>query len=460
MDDPDRSVRIASLGAAGAMHAGAMNASDGHAGDFRRAGRRALGAAFFGFFVDMFDVYLPVVALAPAMAYFQPEALSPALKSTLFYVVFALSLIGRPAGAAVFGHLGDKIGRRKVTVVSMAGFAVVTLLIGLLPGYEQWGMASIVLLIALRFVDGFFLGGEYTGANPLAMEYAPRERRGVWSACIHMGFPISLAVMSALTLGLLNRISSGSRHSAYAVWGWRIPFFVGSALGFAVFLYFVRCVPESPVWSAAKKVKAPLLELFRGGNRRIFAQVFLVMSGIWFMLNAVTSILPGVLLTVRHASSVTVTWAQLITNLVLAACFVPFGFLGQKIGRRRFLWFFGLAGSTAGPAFYFILVRSGYRRPAELILLVMLVNLCAIPGWSNITAYLNERFSTGVRACGYGVGYSAAIILPAFSSLYMLGLERLGVPYEYTEIVILALGGALMWIGAVIGPETRDVEIG
>jgi MFS family permease len=425
---------------------------------FVHAGRRALRAAFFAFFVDMFDVYLPVVVLGPAMAYFEPDALSPALKSTLFYIVFALSLVGRPAGAALFGHFSDKIGRRKVTVISLGGFAVVTLAIGLLPGYQQWGMASIAALIVLRFVDGVFLGGEYTGANPLAMEYAPKQSRGVWSAFIHTGFPLALVVMSLLTIFLLRRIPAGSAHSAYVLWGWRIPFFLGSLLAFGVFFYYLRFVPESPVWSTAKKVKSPLVELFRGNNRRIFWQVFLVMSGIWFMLNAVTSILPGILLNVCHVNIMAVTYAQLIANLVLALSFVPFGIVGQRIGRRKLLSSFGLAGCTLGPALYYLLVRSGYRNFAELILLVTLVNLCAIPGWSNVTAYLNERFSTGVRASGYGVGYSVAIILPAFSSLYMLGLERTGIPYEYTELVLFFLGGVLMLVGALAGPETRDVD--
>jgi MFS family permease len=139
----------------------------------RRAGRRALWAAFLGFGVDMFDVYLPVLALGPAMAYFQPATLTPALQSTLFYVVFALSLVGRPVGAALFGHYGDKIGRRRVTIISMGGCTLVTLLIGLLPGYETLGFGAIATLTILRFVDGVFLGGEYTGAIPLAMEYAP-----------------------------------------------------------------------------------------------------------------------------------------------------------------------------------------------------------------------------------------------------------------------------------------------
>ena len=205
----------------------------------RDAGQRALRAAFIGFFVDMFDVYLPVVALGPAISYFEPATLSPGLKSTLFIVVFALSLVGRPVGATVFGHYGDKIGRRWVAMISMAGFSVVTLLIGLLPGYETWGMGSIVILVLLRFADGIFLGGEYTGANPLAMEHAPREKRGKWAAFIHTGFPLSVVTMSLVTAGLLRVLPAGSLYSPYVQWGWRIPFFLGALFAGGVFIYYV-----------------------------------------------------------------------------------------------------------------------------------------------------------------------------------------------------------------------------
>jgi MFS family permease len=423
------------------------------------AGQRALGAAFLGFFVDMFDVYLPVVALGPAMSYFQPATMSPALKSTLFYIVFALSLVGRPVGATIFGHYGDKIGRRKVAIISMGGFAFVTLLIGLLPGYESWGIASIVILTLLRFVDGVFLGGEYTGANPLAMEYAPKEKRGAWAAFIHTGFPLSLAAMSLITTGLLRMLPAGTPHSPYLQWGWRIPFFLGALFAGGIFLYYVRRVPESSVWAKAERTKSPLKTLFRGDNFRCLAQVFLVMSGVWFTLNAVTSILPGVLLTVLHVNSMVVTNAQLVANLLLAVCFVPFGMLGQKIGRRTILALIGLAGMTAGPVLYYVLVRSGYRSTWQLILLVSSINLCATPAWAIVTSYINERFPTVVRASGYGIGFSAAAIIPAFSSFYMLGLKALGMPYEYTEIVIFAVGGLLLLLGALAGPETRHVEL-
>src|SRR6516225_3695768 len=241
------------------------------------------------------------------MSYFQPATLSPALKSTLFYVVFALSLVGRPVGAILFGHYCDKLGRRRVTIISMGGFALVNLLIGLLPGYEVWGIGSITALTFLRFVDGVFLGGEYTGANPLAMEYAPKEKRGKWAAFIHTGFPLSLAAISLITTGLLRVLPAGSLHSPYVQWGWRIPFFLGALLAGGVFLYYVKKVQESSVWAEAEKTKSPLKELFRGENFRCLSQVFLVMSGAWFTLNTVTSILPGVLLTVRQVNSVVVT---------------------------------------------------------------------------------------------------------------------------------------------------------
>jgi MFS family permease len=422
-------------------------------------GQRALSAAFFGFFVDMFDVYLPVVALGPAMSYFQPATLSPVLKSTLFYIVFALSLVGRPVGATLFGHYGDKLGRRRVAIISMGGFAFVTLLIGLLPGYESWGIASSVLLVLLRFVDGVFLGGEYTGANPLAMECAPKEKRGKWAAFIHTGFPLSLAAMSLLTTGLLRALPAGSPHSPYVQWGWRLPFFLGALFASGIFLYYVKRIPESSVWARAEKTKSPLKELFRGDNFRCLSQVFLVLSGAWFTLNAVTSILPGVLLTVRHVNSIVVTNALLVANLLMVLSFVPFGMLGQKIGRRTILVVMGLAGFTAGPILYYVLVRSGYRSAMQLTLLVTLVNACATPVWAIVTSYIIERFPTRVRASGYGVGYSAATIIPAFSSFYMLGLQRLGMPYEYTEIVIFAVGGFLLLLGAVSGPETRYVEL-
>ncbi len=224
--------------------------------------RRAVRAAYLGFFVDMFEVYLPIAVLTPALAYFIPSGLSGATQATIFYGVFAVSLIGRPIGAVIFGHFGDRLGRRQTTLVSVAGFGIATLVIALLPGYAVWGEASIVALVILRLIDGIFIGGEYTAANPLAMEYCPKDKRGLYAALIHVGYPAALVCISLLTAVMLKVTPGGDAGSAYAVWGWRIPFVIGALLAAGLFVYYYLLVPESELWRSSKKSTAPLKEVF------------------------------------------------------------------------------------------------------------------------------------------------------------------------------------------------------
>jgi uncharacterized membrane protein YfcA len=228
--------------------------------------RRALQAAYLGFFVDMFDVYLPIAVLAPALPYFIPSVLSGAAQATIFYVVFAVTLIGRPLGAVVFGHVADRLGRRRTTLVSVAGFGVVTLLIAALPGYDAWGAGAILVLVVL--LNGIFIGGEYTAANPLAMEYPPKEKRGLYAALIHIGYPAALVCISLLAALMLKVAVGGGAGSAYAIWGWRIPFVIGALLAGALFIYYYRLVPESELWRSANKATTPLKELFSGRSLR------------------------------------------------------------------------------------------------------------------------------------------------------------------------------------------------
>jgi MFS family permease len=181
------------------------------------AARRAVRAACFGFFVDMFDVYLPIAVLAPALAYFIPAGLSGTTRATFFYVVFAITLIGRPLGALMFGSFGDLLGRRQTTLASVAGLSVVTLLMALLPGYEASGGFGVAALIVLRFLDGIFSGGAYTAANPLAMEYSPKDKRGLYGALIHVGYPAALLCTSLLTALIMTIAPGGDASSPYAL---------------------------------------------------------------------------------------------------------------------------------------------------------------------------------------------------------------------------------------------------
>ncbi|TBL76072.1 MFS transporter [Paenibacillus thalictri] len=420
-------------------------------------GKKALAAAYFGFSVDMIDVYLPIIALAPAMIYFQPANLSPTLATTLYYLIFVLSLIGRPIGSFIFGYAGDKIGRRKTTLISILGIGISTLLIACLPGYSAWGLGGVLVLAALRLIAGVFMGGEYTSANPLAMEYAPKHKRGMYGGFINAGFPTGTIVVSLVTLATLKVFPAGDANSLYAVWGWRIPFIIGALLCFVLYIYTYFNVEESKVWETSKKAENPLKDLFGKKNLALLGQVFLVMSGVWFVTNAIISSLPGIL-KFLNVDSVVSTNAQLITNVIMFFLFIYAGAISQKIGRKTVLIIFGILSFTLSPLFLYMLLNGGYRDTTSLIVLVVLVNCLAIPVFGVLTSYISERFSTGVRASGYGIGYSLALIVPAMTPFFMLGLKNF-MPYEFTPIVILVIGGLFITLGALLGPETKKVDL-
>ena len=256
--------------------------------------RKAVRGGFLGFFVDMYDIYLPVVVLVPALKYFVSPSMSASGQSLAAGAIFAATLVGRPVGALIFGHFADRIGRRRTAIVATAGFATVTLLIGLLPGYTTLGATSVALFILLRFIVGCFVGGGYTSANPLVMEYSRKDKRWLNSSIVMVGYPVAYVVIALLTLAVLQIAPSGGPGSAYSVWGWRIPFFLGAAVGFGYLAWFVRNVPESELFEETGGTDAPLREL--AGRRRnvmAFLQVFVLMSGFWLTLQTAAAVLPG-----------------------------------------------------------------------------------------------------------------------------------------------------------------------
>jgi MFS family permease len=421
--------------------------------------KKTIWGAFIGFFVDMYDVYLPIIALTPALIYFQPKNLPAAVATTVFYMVFAVTLIGRPIGSFIFGHLGDKIGRRKTTMIAVTGFGVVTLLIALIPGYQAIGIAALVLLILLRLIDGVFLGGEYTAASPLAMEYCPKAKRGFYSAVIQAGYPIAYVAISLLVAVMLFVAPvKGGLNSPYVQWGWRIPFIVGAVIAFAFVMWFRR-VPESRSWMESEKTENPIRTLFSGESRKAFLQVFIVMTGFWLALNTTISTLPQVITKTAGLSSTKVTVLLMIANVVLVGGYLLFGVLGQRIGRRPTMMLLGLLITVVSTSAYVLLVQTApHAGLIQIGLLATLITVVTISGWGLLSAYINERFHIGVRASGFGIGYSLAVILPAFYSFVMLWMASF-MPYKYTQIPLLALGGLLILVGAAMGPETKDVDI-
>lgn len=433
-------------------------------GEISQLGRRAVRGAWMGFFVDMFDIYLPIIVLAPAIAYFIAPELSQSTTAIVGGTIFAATLIGRPIGAAIFGHIGDTVGRKRATILALTGSGVATFLMALLPGYALLGTLIVVIFVLLRLINGIFVGGVYTSANPLAMEYSPKEKRGFYGSLIMTGYPLAYAAISLITLVLLQFIPAGGLNSPYVQWGWRIPFLISTVLIFSLVLYFVYSVAESQLFEAAHESEeedgsSPLIELFKGENLRSFLQVFVLMGGFWLTLYVPSAMLPSLLTSELGLSGTTLTITLAIAFLVLTGGYLAAGTISQRIGRRPFLILSSIVMATVGTFLFYLIVATTPQNLFAIIFLVTAVVVVVVSVWGLATVYIIERFHIGVRASGFGLGYSLAVIPPAFYAYYQAGLANF-MPFKYTPLPLLVIGSVFILIGALWGPETKDVDMG
>ena len=231
------------------------------------------------------------------------------------------------------------------------------------------GIASVVLFIALRFIVGVFVGGEYTAASPLAMEYSPKARRGQNSARIMVGFPLAFFTISGLTLLMLQIAPSGGPTSATAV-GLADPVFVGGLVALAFVVYFSRQVEESEVFEAeGGSDEAPIKRLLARDTIGHFAQVFVLMTGFWLTLNTVTAILPGILTDTVGLSATEASLTLMIAAVANAGGYLTVGRLAQRYGRRPFLIAWGVSAAVLGTFVYWTLLRFTPSSLATVIVL-------------------------------------------------------------------------------------------
>lgn len=227
---------------------------------------------------------------------------------------------------------------------------------------------------------------------------------------------------------------------------------------FVLAAYYQRTIHESDVFSNSDGVRTPIKTLFAGTNLRCFVQVFILMTGFWLSLQPIAAALPGVLGPKGVGLSSRQTTLTLVgAYLLVAAGNVCLAVLSQRIGRRRLLQAAGLAMAIGATAAYFSLVRYGPAHPAWAVVATIATVFLAISPWAVLPAYINERFPTAVRASGYGLAYSTAVIIPSFFSFYQKGLATL-MPFDYTGIILLLAGALFILIGAQLGPETKDID--
>jgi MFS family permease len=422
--------------------------------------RSATVGGAFGFFVDMYDIYLPTIALTPALVYFTPRSVSASTQGAVLAMVFVATLIGRPLGSILFGRLSDRIGRRRVTMWAVGGCGVTTLVIAALPGYASWGITAVSVLIALRLIDGIFLGGEYTGAIPLAIETAGNHRRGFYGCLVSIGFSLAYCTIALVTFIVEQFASTGGPASAYAQWGWRIPFALGALFSLAFLFYYGRNVKESPVFSRAvpERRRSPLIEIAFGSLRRNFWQVFVLMAGIWFATNMVSAVLPATLASQTTLSATEITGLLVLVQFVHACLFPLIGLFIDRYGRRPYFIGSGLTVATICAGLFAFLAGGHRSGLVELFFVVLAIRLSGASMFAVTPSYICERFPSAMRGNGFGMGYSMPLLVTAGYAYYQEWLAHL-MGYSYTPVVLLVVAGVLIALGAYIGPETKDIDL-
>ena len=371
----------------------------------RRAIREVAFASFIGAAVEWYDFFVYGTAAALVFPKLFFPGFSPLAGTLASFATFGVGFFARPIGGVVFGHVGDRTGRKSMLVVTLLVMGAATFLIGLLPTFEQIGVMAPILLVALRLVQGFALGGEWGGATLMAFEHAPEENRTFYASWPQLGVPVGL-VLSTAVFALFAALPE----KQFFAWGWRVAFLLSIAL--IVLGVFIRLrVAESPVFSRVKErgaeSKAPLLEVLRDHRLALVlavGMVFVSITGFYiattFSLSYLTARL-GVARNVALVGNVLFSASGAASTLIVAR-------LADRAGKYRVAILSAAFQVLLSYPFFWLLST---REPA-LIWLAMSVWAFVGSALYGITgAMLAELFAPRMRCSGISLGYQIAGML-------------------------------------------------
>jgi MFS transporter, MHS family, proline/betaine transporter len=431
-----------------------------------KATKMAMISQFLGFMLDAYDMAL-VLIMAPILTkLFAPPSGSAAWQYLSIVILYSITMAARPVGSAIFGHYADKIGRRLLLVVTIAGVGFMSVLSAFLPTQATAGVWAYVIFSVLRFVLGCFFGGEYAVGHTFAIEHAPKRLRGAIGGFIQSGFPAGY-VLASLVFAAFSWFLGQQGMLDY---GWRIVMATGVMPVFLA-LYIRKNLPESPEFERAKATgqigKAPFLSLFKPPALWSFIQVFFFMTGLFLTDYAVYGFLPKILS--GEGRFDTSTYA-LIYGFALFCAFIGYnvyGWLSDRVGRRKLTLYYSVFLVALGVPTFYVLHQGAVAKSIGLALAGSIMAAMLKLAWGIIPAYLSERFPTKQRSVGVGFGYSSgALIGGAGISLFVWWAHHIpfiqaieGDDLWLSPAVILTVGAAMTFISLFYSPETNDLEL-
>lgn len=415
--------------------------------------KRVVTASLIGSIIEWYDyiVYGTMAALVFNQLFF-PD-FDPSVGTLLAFATFSVGFLARPLGGAIFGHFGDKLGRKSMLIITLVLMGVATFAFGLLPTYAAVGIAAPIMLVALRFIQGLAVGGEWGGATLMTMEYAPQGRRGFFSSLPQIGVPAG----SLLSTGAIAAVSAITSDEEFLAWGWRLPFLVSILLvGVGLFIRFK--IVETPEFASVKasgtEAKMPVLDVIRSHPRELLiaAGTRVANNGVFYILTVFT-ISYG---TSQLGLAQDVIFRGVIIGSAIGLVTIPvFGALSDRVGRRPVL----LGGAAfmillAFPLFW--LLGSG----SEILIIVALVlgiNIAHDSQYATQAAFICELFPPRLRYSGISLAYQVpSVVIGGLAPLAATGLV-IWADGSYWGVSLYMIGLALVSIVSVfLSKETLE----
>ncbi|WP_225887336.1 MFS transporter [Streptomyces canus] len=413
---------------------------------------RLAAASLAGTAIEFYDFFVYGTAAALVLGPLFFPTFSPVAGTLAAFGTFGVGFVARPLGSVLFGHIGDRRGRRPVLVASLLLTGAATVAVGCVPTYDTLGVAAPVLLLVLRFLQGLGLGGEWGGAVLLTAEHAPAERRGLWTSFPQVGPALGFLLANGVVLALSTALSEAQ----FAAWGWRVPFWAAGVLA-AVGLRLRSSLPESPGFLEIEEhARVPLAEVVRDHGRLVLLTAGALAIGYAIFYTVTTwSLAYG---TERLGVSRTVMLTCIMAAVLVKGSLTPVvALLGDRYGRRPLC----LTGCAAAALWMFPMVALLATGEPLLMFLGFLGAMIAfITMFAVIAAYLPELYEPRVRCTGAAVGYNlGGVVGGALTPIVATALVEHGgrVPWGVgaylTGIALLSLGCFALL------PETRPMPV-